>query len=167
MGTAHAQVTGECGMSNTVGDMDAIRNVVLHTAMALDAEEFSEWLNYFESNATYEIRAYSTELRRWTIWQRSDRAILEKMLAEVNEHVRDPAQRRHILSSPVVEIDGNEATARSQFSLFRTSPEGQSALYMVGVYKDRLVKQNGRWLYREHSVILDTRMLDMFTHIPV
>jgi hypothetical protein len=38
---------------------------------------------------------------------------------------------------------------------------------MVGRYDDRIVKRSGSWLYAAHKVIIDTRMLDTFTHIPV
>jgi hypothetical protein len=37
--------------------------------------------------------------------------------------------------------NGDRADASSPFSLFRTSPEGQSSLYMVGCYQDRLVRR--------------------------
>jgi 3-phenylpropionate/cinnamic acid dioxygenase small subunit len=55
----------------------------------------------------------------------------------------------------------------SHFSLFRTTPDGQSSLYMVGRYDDRIVRRSGAWRYASHKVIVDTRMLDTFTHIPV
>ena len=53
------------------------------------------------------------------------------------------------------------------FRLFRTTPDGQSSLYMVGCYEDRIVKRSGNWLYASHKVIVDTRVLDTFTHVPV
>ena len=52
------------------------------------------------------LSAYSSEIRRWMTWQLSDRETLEKMLKEVDEHVRDPARRRHVVGIPLVEFDG-------------------------------------------------------------
>ena len=148
-------------------DIEASRELVQRTAMLLDDEKFDAWTELFDSDGTYELAAYSTELRRWMTWQLSDRDTLEKMLQEVDEHVRDPARRRHVVGTPLVELDGERGKVTSHFSLFRTSPEGQSTLYMVGRYEDRIVKRSGAWLYTAHKVISDTRMLDMFTHIPV
>ena len=54
-----------------------------------------------------------------------------------------------------------------EHTLYRTTPEGQSSLYMVGRYEDKFVKRSGAWRYAAHKVITDTRMLDTFTHIPV
>lgn len=154
-------------MSADLRDIEAARQLVQRTAMLLDNEKFDAWIELFDSGGTYELSAYSTEIRRWMTWQLSDRDALQKMLQDINEHVRDPARRRHVVGTPVVELVGERGKVTSHFSLFRTSPEGQSSLYMVGCYEDRIVKRSGTWLYAAHKVIADTRMLDMFTHIPV
>lgn len=154
-------------MSTTAADLEAARALVQRTAMMLDEEKFDGWPGLFDADGTYEISAYSTEIRRWMTWQLSDRETLRKMLTEVDEHVRDPARRRHIVGMPLVDLDGDQGLVTSHFSLFRTTPEGQSSLYMVGCYSDRIVKRAGSWLYAAHKVIVDTRMLDTFTHIPV
>ena len=154
-------------MTAIAQDREAARELVQRTAMLLDAEDFDAWVKLFDDDGIYELTAYSTEIRRWMTWQSSDRVTLDKMLKEVNEHVRDAAQRRHIVGMPLVEIDGNEARVRSNFSLFRTLPDGQSSLYMIGQYDDRIVKRSGVWLYAVHKVIADTRILDSFTHTPI
>lgn len=154
-------------MNASLADREAVRDLVQRTAVLLDQEKFDDWVGLFDAQATYELRAYSTELRRWMTWQLSDRDTLARMLQEVSEHVRDPAQRRHVVGYPLVELDGEQGRVQSPFSLFRTSPDGQSSLYMVGSYDDRVVKRSGGWLYASRTVVVDTRMLDMFTHIPV
>ena len=154
-------------MSADLAEIEAIRDLVQRTAMLLDEENFDAWVNLFDAQGVYELTAYSTEIRRWMTWQLSERDALEKMLKDVEAHVRDPARRRHVIGLPVVQLDGERGQATSHFSLFRTSPEGQSSLYMVGCYQDQVVKRSGVWLYTTHKVVADTRMLDSFTHIPV
>jgi len=154
-------------MTAAAADQEAARDLVLRTAMLLDAEDFDAWVKLFDEDGIYELTAYSTEIRRWMTWQSSDRMTLDKMLKEVNEHVRDTAQRRHIVGMPLVEIDGNAARVRSNFSVFRTLADGQSALYMTGQYDDHIVRRSGVWLYTLHKVIADTRILDSFTHTPI
>ena len=135
--------------------------------MLLDDEKFEEWLALFEKEGTYGLAAYSPEIRRWMTGQLSDRDTLEKMLTQVQEHVRDPARRRHIIGLPLIELEGDQGKVTTSFSLFRTMPDGQSSLYMVGCYEDRIVKRSGVWRYAVHKVIAETRMLDTFTHIPL
>ena len=154
-------------MSAAVGDQEAARELIQRSAMLLDAEDFDPWVKLFDDGGIYELTAYSTEICRWMTWQSSDRATLDKMLKEVGEHVRDTAQRRHIVGMPLVEINGNQGHVQSNFSLFRTLPDGQSSLYMIGQYDDHIVKRSGVWLYAMHKVTVDTRMLDSFTHIPI
>jgi salicylate 5-hydroxylase small subunit len=154
-------------MSTNLSDFEAACLLVQRTAMLLDDEKFDDWLALFVSQGMYELAAYSTEIRRWMTWQLSDRQTLEKMLKDVDEHVRDPARRLHVVSVPLVELDDNQGRLTSHFSLFRTTPDGQSSLYMVGRYQDRIVRRAGTWLYAEHKVVVDTRMLDSFTHIPI
>ena len=154
-------------MSDSSTDREAIRELVQRTALLLDEEKFDQWLELFDGAGTYELNAYSPEIRRWMSWWQSDRPALEKMLKELDQHVRDPARRRHVVSPAVVALDGERANGVSQFALYRTTPEGQSSLYMVGRYEDRLVRRSGSWFYAAHKVITDTRMLEAFTHIPV
>lgn len=154
-------------MNTSPADFTAVCDLVQRTATLLDEEQFEDWLALFDSQGAYELSAYSIEIRRWMTWQLSNRSALETMLKKVDEHVRDPARRRHVVSAPLVEIDREHGHLTSHFSLFRTTPDGSSSLYIVGRYDDRIVKHSGTWLYATHKVILDTRMLDSFTHIPV
>ncbi len=167
MGAPDGHVAGEIRMNADLADIEAARELVQRTAMLLDEEKFDAWIDLFDAKGTYELSAYSSEIRRWMTWQLSDRDTLKKLLDDVDEHVRDPARRRHIIGLPTVEIAGDQGRVTSPFSLFRTSPEGQSSLYMVGSYEDRIVRRSGAWRYAVHKVIADTRMLDSFTHIPV
>ena len=59
------------------------------------------------------------------------------------------------------------ALAVSPFSIFRTLPDGVSSLYIVGHYEDTLAVREGVWRISRRTVVTDTRVLDMFTHIPV
>ena len=145
----------------------AVQDLVQRTARLLDREDLDGWLALFDLNGEYELTAYSTELRRDLVWWKSDRAALQKILAEVTQHVRDPAHRRRVLGPAVIEFTADQAYAESAFAVYRTTREGETSLYAVGRYEDSLVRASDRWLYRTHRVVLDTRMLEMFTHLPL
>ena len=70
-------------------------------------------------------------------------------------------------SWPGIVLDGDRARAETTFAIYRTTPAGQSSLYMVGRYVDVLVRVGPDWRYESHRAIADTRMLDAFTHVPV
>src|SRR5215471_1443446 len=117
MAAAHGQITVEARMSANLGDVEAARELIQRTATLLDEEKLDAWTELFDAQGTYELSAYSTEIRRWMTWQLSDRETLQKMLREVDEHVRDPARRRHVVGFPLVELDGDQGRVTSHFSL--------------------------------------------------
>ncbi len=149
-------------------DQLQIQALILRSARLLDAEDLAGWQSLFDSSAVYEITAYSTEMRKTLSWWKTDMPALAKLLAEVREHVRDPARRLHVVSADVAGIAGDTATADSAFAIYRTLTTGESSLYAVGRYKDRLTRQaSGQWALLERVVELDTRVLEAFTHLPL
>lgn len=145
----------------------AIQEFMQRSARLLDDEDLVAWLDLFDDPCEYELCAYSTELRRQTVWWRADRALLTQQLQSVNQHVRDPAQRLHLVSPPLVEFEGETARASAAFTVYRTIPSGETTLYIAGRYEDTLVLRDGRWRYRRHRAIVQTRVLDTFTHLPI
>lgn len=159
-------VHGEANLDHRL-EREAIRDLICQTAILLDDEDFDGWLALFAAEAEYELTAYSGELRAEMSWWKSNRDELANVLRDVHQHVRDPARRLHLVSPMRIEIDGDRATATSNFSVYRTLPSGESRLYVVGRYQDALIRSDGYWRYRVHCAVLDTRVLDIFTHVPL
>ena len=53
----------------------------------------------------------------------------------------------HICSNPIIDIDGDTATAESDFLVVRRDPDGRARSALVGRYRDRLRRlPDGRWV---------------------
>ena len=148
-------------------EKESIFDLIRATAARLDDEALAEWLAVFAPGAGYEITTYGPEIGSEMAWWRSNRDELATILGEAKEHVRDPGKRLHLITPISAEISGNGATALSHFAIVRTDPAGKSAIYAAGRYEDRFIKADGHWLYEQHRVVLDTRMLEPFTHLPL
>jgi 3-phenylpropionate/cinnamic acid dioxygenase small subunit len=146
---------------------EAVRNLIGETALRLDREDLAGWLQLFAENSSYEMTSYSPEIRAQMVWWRSGRAELGKQLEELHQHVRDPARRLHLVTPMSVTVAGKQATASSHFAVYRTLPDGESSLFAVGRYEDELALESARWRYTLHRVVLETRLLDAFTHLPL
>ncbi len=81
--------------------------------------------------------------------------------------MRDPAIRLHVVSPPLVTVRQDRAEASSGFVLHRTLPSGETSFFMAGRYEDVLIRRADSWLYVEHKAVTHTRVLDMFTHLPI
>ncbi|MGE0796191.1 MAG: nuclear transport factor 2 family protein [Acidimicrobiia bacterium] len=69
---------------------------------------------------------------------------------EPGELFRQPGSV-HISSNPVIDVDGDTATAESDFCVVRRDGDGRARPVLVGRYRDRLHKlDDGRW-------VIDTR----------
>jgi 3-phenylpropionate/cinnamic acid dioxygenase small subunit len=148
-------------------ERQAIQDLVQDTAARLDQEDLDGWLALFDAELDYRMSAYSTELQREMTWWRSDRPALEKLLAEVPQHVRDPARRLHVVAPPRVALDGGRARASSTFVVLRICPDGETRLYAAGRYEDELVRRAEGWRYASRHVRMETRLLEVFTHLPL
>jgi anthranilate 1,2-dioxygenase small subunit len=153
-------------MSNGV-EKEAIFDLIRATAARLDDEALAEWLALFAPGASYEITTYGPEIGSEMAWWRSNRDELATILGEAKQHVRDQGKRLHLITPISAEIAGDRATASSHFAIVRTDSAGKSAIYAAGRYDDRVIKVDGHWLYEQHRVMLDTRMLEPFTHLPL
>jgi 3-phenylpropionate/cinnamic acid dioxygenase small subunit len=152
----------------TRSDSETVQQLVQQTAELLDREDLNAWLALFDENGRYEMASHSPELRRPQLWWNSEKRALSRILNEVPQHVRDPARRLHLVSAGVVTVDQGNAHVDSPFAIYRTTPEGISKLYAVGRYQDDLVRDaQGVWRYALHRAVLDTRVLDAFTHLPL
>ncbi len=146
---------------------EAIRALIQDTASRLDREELDSWLDLFAAGAEYELTAYGPEIKTSMSWWKSTREELEKILDEVPQHVRDPGRRLHLVTPVSISVSGDSARALSHFAILRTDRDGHSALYAAGRYEDELVRDGDRWLYAIHRCVLDTRMLQTGTHLPL
>jgi hypothetical protein len=58
---------------------------------------------------------------------------------------------KHMLSLPIIEIDGDQATATTDYAFYRYP---DLVLFGVGVYNDELVKQGGEWLLARREIVV-------------
>ncbi len=148
-------------------EKEEIRALIQETAERLDRENFDGWLELFAAKSEYELTAYSSEIKASMSWWKSTREELGKILDEIPQHIRDAGRRIHLVVPVLVSVAGATASARSQFAILRTDRGGHSGVYAVGRYEDELIKESDRWRYAVHRAVLDTRMLETGTHLPL
>ncbi len=148
-------------------EQESIFKLIRQTASWLDEEKLDLWLKSFSNDSHYEIKASSPEIGSEMSWWYSDKADLEKIIEEIPDHVRDKAKRLHLITPISTQIKETRASVLTHFSIFRTATDGRSSLYVTGRYEDDVIKKNGHWFYKTRTVLLDTRIIEPFTHLPL
>jgi uncharacterized protein (TIGR02246 family) len=57
----------------------------------------------------------------------------------------------HLITSPTVELDGDEATATVMWTVVAPADGGEPAVTTLGWHKDRLVRERGHWRFRRRQ----------------
>jgi hypothetical protein len=124
-------------------DEKAILQTLYRYGHCIDYGLEQEWVGLFMEDGIYEIR-----LRHpGSVIRKEGSQALAQFIAE---HTRAPAKyHKHLLVEPLISLEGkNQATVESYF-LRVDEGEGKLHILAFGRYKDRLVKHNSRWLFKE------------------
>jgi uncharacterized protein (TIGR02246 family) len=62
---------------------------------------------------------------------------------------------RHIISSPIIQLNGDRATAEVMWTALHRDGDGRAAVSMVGRHLDDLVRQDGRWRFQRRRGFVD------------
>jgi SnoaL-like domain len=54
----------------------------------------------------------------------------------------------HLITSPIVTLDGDQASARVMWTVVNRAEDGTPVVGMVGHHEDDLVREGGRWRFR-------------------
>jgi uncharacterized protein (TIGR02246 family) len=125
-------------------DLAEIQQLYIDYGRHLDAGDAAAYAALFARDA---------KLRLGPVMRADGRAAIEAVATEV---LRDSGAERtvHVLASPRVELDGDRATGECVWVAI-----SQSQPPLVGRHVDRLVREDGRWLFAERRGLLDVGAL--------
>jgi uncharacterized protein (TIGR02246 family) len=122
-----------------MSDKDEIRELLARYCFALDADRFEEMAALFTPDGVWQT-AFGTGTGRAGI------------VAQARSIATGPRPRRvHLTTNIVIDLDGDTATARSNWALVQNTPDGP-AIGSAGAYSDRLTKLDGRWLFKHRTI---------------
>jgi hypothetical protein len=61
----------------------------------------------------------------------------------------------HIVSNPVIDLDGDRATASTTWTLIRRSSGDAPEVTLLGHYDDELARERGRWRFKRRRAHID------------
>lgn len=133
-------------MSNISEEKEEIRDLVTRYCLYIDSGRCEEWVNCFTDDGVFD----SPILGRWQ-GKPALRQFTEKYRAWTGA-----AQPRHCVMNVLIEVNGEQATSEC-YLLMTHAAGGKTELVISGRYEDQIEKVNGKWLFKERKVRLDTR----------
>jgi uncharacterized protein (TIGR02246 family) len=122
-----------------MSDKDDIRELLARYCFHLDAGDFAAMADLFTPDGVWET-AFGTGTGR-------DGIVAQAQSISTGERPR----RVHLTTNIVITLDGDTASAVSNWALIQNSPAGPS-IGSGGAYRDRLVKSAGQWYFKHRTI---------------
>lgn len=131
----------------------AVRRVLERYMRCNDDGDLDGMLSLFAQDAVYRVLGREMEGHHAIA-----AFLLELGFTSSTERWTDPGQENrqprsmHLISNPVIGVDGDTAVAESDFVTLRRNAAGDAELGLVGRYRDRLRKcADGEWRFAERG----------------
>lgn len=130
-------------------DEKEIREVVIRYGEYLDARDYASYASLFASDGVW-TGGFGSATGPAAIQE-----MLEKNLGKPEEGFVNKSNF-HLVTTVVVDVDGDTAKVRSRYMFFTASPDNRPAAALAGRYVDEFVRENGSWKIKSrttHGVI--------------
>ena len=132
-------------------------------AAAVDSAQWERWIEFFVDDCEYKIQPRENHERGFPL---STLALLSKgMLKDrvygIHETLyHDPYYQRHVVGLPVIrEIRDGIIVAEANYAVFRTKLSGESTVFNVGRYLDRIQRVGDELKFVSRLCIYDSEMI--------
>ena len=139
---------------------EAAEDLMTEYADLIDSDRLEDWLGLFAEESVYRILSRENEdqgLPAPLMLCTNKNMLRDRVLALRNANEYNIHYDRHLVSG--VRIRAGEDglyDLQASYAVYQTSQEGQSSLFSVGRYRDKVMLDGGKLLFVEKTVIVDT-----------
>jgi 3-phenylpropionate/cinnamic acid dioxygenase small subunit len=153
-------------MSDLQRDVERLHARYAH---ALDSDDLEQWPNFFTAKGRYRITTAENESRGLplaVLYAEGGAMLRDRVASLRHANIYEPQRYRHMVSSVLIEAEGNDAVKSiANFLVVRIMENGEAMLFASGRYVDRIALPE--MLYEERVVICDSRRFDTLLAIPL
>jgi salicylate 5-hydroxylase small subunit len=132
-------------------------------AAAVDSAQWDKWIEFFTDECEYKIQPRENYERGFPL---ATLALLSKNMLKdrvygIHETLyHDPYYQRHVVGLPIIrEEKDNVIVAEANYAVFRTKLSGESTVFNVGRYLDRLTRDATGLKFISRLCIYDSEMV--------
>jgi salicylate 5-hydroxylase small subunit len=132
-------------------------------AAAVDSAQWDKWVEFFADDCEYKIQPRENYERGFPL---ATLALLSKNMLKdrvygIHETLyHDPYYQRHVMGLPIIREDKDGViVSEANYAVFRTKLSGESTVFNVGRYLDRIKRDAGELKFISRLCIYDTEMI--------
>jgi 3-phenylpropionate/cinnamic acid dioxygenase small subunit len=129
-----------------VSSYEAIRNLLGTYCEVMDAGDFSALGGLFADGRLLDDKGREIA--------RGAEAVTSLWTAMVKLYDGSP-RTRHLVTGPIIDVQGDTATCRSSFAVLQHQPDGPLVPVAAGRYRDEFVCTDGTWRFTSRQFFLD------------
>jgi len=85
--------------------------------------------------------------------QHRGRGAIKEFITDLYRSQPANRQTKHLCGNSVIEVDGETASAVTDFVAYERLGDGAWQVHTIGQYQDRLVLEDGEWRFAERRVV--------------
>ena len=125
-------------------DLEAIRQVFVDYGHHLDRGDLEAYAELFAEDG---------EVLLGPMGRARGRAEIRELMGRAT--AASAGRSWHLVTNPIIELDGDRATAEVMWTVVVRGEDGQAVLGMLGRHRDVLVRRDGRWLFLRREGHID------------
>lgn len=141
----------------------ALNKLYADYAATIDAEDWNSWTEYFVEDCEYKVQPRENYERGFplsTMWFISKGMLKDRAFGISETLFHDPYYQRHVVGSPrVLSEENGEIQSEANYAVFRTKLNGESTVFNVGRYIDRIVQTDEGLKFKSRFCIYDSEMI--------
>ncbi|MBT4688943.1 MAG: aromatic-ring-hydroxylating dioxygenase subunit beta [Rhodospirillaceae bacterium] len=156
------------------GDSDmraAIEDFITAYAHCIDDGALDDWPGYFSEDGVYQIitrETFEAGLPMGIMLCEGRGMMADRVKAMQTANIYEAHTYCHLLGRSQVTLQAEgRYQARTNFNIIRTMQDGGTEMFVVGKYLDVIEVQDGRPLFKERRVILESRRVDILLVYPL
>jgi salicylate 5-hydroxylase small subunit len=146
----------------SVALLDVIR-LYSDYAAAVDIADWDRWVDFFVEDCEYKIQPRENFERGFPLCTLAllSKNMLKDRVYGIHETLyHDPYYQRHVVGLPVIrENQDGIIVAEANYAVFRTKLSGESTVFNVGRYLDRIIRNQDGLKFISRLCIYDSEMI--------
>jgi len=132
-------------------------------AAAVDSADWDRWVDFFVEDCEYKIQPRENFERGFPLCTLAllSKNMLKDRVYGIHETLyHDPYYQRHVVGLPVIrENQDGILVAEANYAVFRTKLSGESTVFNVGRYLDRIIRNQDGLKFISRLCIYDSEMI--------